>query len=98
MNDDKLWKIVMLAGGGFFVIFVIVVTALGSGSGDAYEPTTRHTKPTPRTTAPAPQPAYRAPVRKAAPTPTPAVKRKPKCKKGKPCGNSCIARDKVCHK
>ena len=21
----------------------------------------------------------------------------PVCKKGKPCGNSCIARDKVCH-
>ncbi len=22
----------------------------------------------------------------------------PVCKKGKPCGNSCIAQDKVCHK
>jgi hypothetical protein len=22
----------------------------------------------------------------------------PNCKKGKPCGNSCIAKDKVCHK
>ncbi len=21
----------------------------------------------------------------------------PVCKKGKPCGNSCIARDKICH-
>ena len=23
---------------------------------------------------------------------------KPHCTKGKPCGNSCIAKDKVCHK
>jgi hypothetical protein len=23
---------------------------------------------------------------------------KPNCAKGKPCGNSCIAKDKVCHK
>ena len=23
---------------------------------------------------------------------------KPNCVKGKPCGNSCIAKDKVCHK
>lgn len=22
----------------------------------------------------------------------------PQCSKGKPCGNSCIAKDKVCHK
>ena len=23
---------------------------------------------------------------------------KPNCVKGKPCGNSCIAKDKVCHR
>jgi hypothetical protein len=26
------------------------------------------------------------------------AKKAPNCKKGKPCGNSCIAMDKVCHK
>jgi hypothetical protein len=28
----------------------------------------------------------------------PAEPKKPNCVKGKPCGNSCIAKDKVCHK
>jgi len=27
-----------------------------------------------------------------------AETKKPNCVKGKPCGNSCIAKDKVCHK
>jgi hypothetical protein len=27
-----------------------------------------------------------------------AEPKKPLCVKGKPCGNSCIAKDKVCHK
>ncbi len=27
-----------------------------------------------------------------------ALAARPVCKKGKPCGNSCIAQDKVCHK
>jgi hypothetical protein len=27
-----------------------------------------------------------------------AETKKPNCIKGKPCGNSCIAKDKVCHK
>jgi hypothetical protein len=35
-------------------------------------------------------------------TPAPGVRSTivdaPKCKTGKPCGNSCIAKDKVCHK
>lgn len=28
----------------------------------------------------------------------PATGGAPNCKKGKPCGNSCIAKEKVCHK
>jgi len=28
----------------------------------------------------------------------PAETKKPNCVNGKPCGNSCIAKDKVCHK
>jgi len=28
----------------------------------------------------------------------PAEAKKPNCINGKPCGNSCIAKDKVCHK
>ena len=27
-----------------------------------------------------------------------AETKKPQCVNGKPCGNSCIAKDKVCHK
>lgn len=30
--------------------------------------------------------------------PAAAPVKAPNCKKGKPCGNSCIAMDKVCHK
>ncbi|THD74360.1 MAG: hypothetical protein E7812_18735 [Phenylobacterium sp.] len=30
--------------------------------------------------------------------PADAAKKAPNCKKGKPCGGSCIAMDKVCHK
>lgn len=36
-----------------------------------------------------------APVSAMAPA---AAAHRPVCKKGKPCGNSCIAMDKVCHK
>lgn len=31
-------------------------------------------------------------------TPSMATAGHPQCKKGKPCGNSCIAMNKVCHK
>ena len=53
-------------------------------------------------TAPAPT-AKAAPCRDAkgkftkCPAPV-AVAHHPDCKKGKPCGDSCIAKEKVCHK
>jgi hypothetical protein len=34
----------------------------------------------------------------AAPTASATAKGPPHCTKGKPCGNACIAKDKICHK
>lgn len=53
----------------------------------------------PATVAPAKTPALAAPMAPAAtPAMTPIPSGHPQCKKGKPCGNSCIAMAKVCHK
>ncbi len=42
--------------------------------------------------------AAKCPPAAAATTPAVAGAKKPVCKTGKACGNSCIAKDKVCHK
>jgi hypothetical protein len=49
-----------------------------------------------QTQAPAAAPAAPAPAAAAAPATAPAAKAK-NCAKGKPCGNSCIPKDAVCH-
>lgn len=55
--------------------------------------------PAKATSAPAAKPAKTASTGTAAPASAtaPAAKGAPQCKTGKPCGNSCIAKDKVCH-
>lgn len=48
---------------------------------------------------PAPSAASTVTSAAAAPASTPSIPAgHPQCKKGKPCGNSCIAMNKVCHK
>jgi hypothetical protein len=85
--------------------------ALSLSAGGAYaaqckDPATgKFIKCPPAAAAPAAAPAPAAkPAAKPASTTTatssskPATGGHPNCTKGKPCGNSCIAKDKVCHK
>lgn len=72
----------------------------------AVEPTAPKLVPTPATPKAAPK--QQAPVAPAVPRPAPAPVTKPAptpvkscckvCSKGKACGDSCISRDKTCHK
>jgi hypothetical protein len=87
------------------MLIVALAFALAAGASDAKsckDPKTGHFVKCPAaaaapaaTSAPA---ATASATNTAASTTTSAMAGAPHCKTGKPCGNSCIAQNKVCHK
>lgn len=91
------------------VLAIAAVLALGSGPANAKsarctDATTHRFVKCPATSgAPVPipiptPPANSAPMMSRAPTASASTGGAPHCTKGKVCGHSCIALDKVCHK